>query len=197
MSAIIERDFDFQAAVYFQSNFLVNLYDFTLTMEVNTDSIHEQNIALERVKYMVYEVFENAVFIQDTEDEMIKLYKAANLKVCKIPDEPFDQILALLIMLKIDSVLENRLKVTDITLTSKLSDLVKFKETIITAQNTFTDNDWYKDPGPTLSTEVPSKRGREKVVKIKNNDWKETGLLWKEKRESPKEIVFNFDSLDK
>lgn len=194
MSALIEKTFDFQAAVYFHNSFLINAYEFTLQIEVITDSIHEQNVSMDRLKYFVYEVLENSVFVFDTEAEVIKKYEAAELKVCSIPDEPYDQIVALLLLLKTNAICEGRLKVTDITLTSKLSDDVKFKETYATAIHTFENSGWWHEPGPTLINEGKKKPAKEKVVKIKNNEWAETGLVWKEKKEKSKEILFSIDS---
>lgn len=193
MNAQIERDFDFQAAVYFQNTFLVNMYTFTVTMEVVTDSIHEQNVAMDRLKYLVYEVFENIVFVQDTETEMIKLYEAAGIKTCALPEEPYDQIVALLLMLKFESVCEGRLNITDINFTSKLSDQVRFKENIATARATYGESGWWNEPTPQLVC-ATKRVGKDKVVKIKNNEWNESGLVWKEKKEKSKEIVFNIDT---
>lgn len=193
MSASIQRDFDFQAGVYFQNSFLMNYYNFSLFMEVNTDSVYEQNIAMERVKFFIYEIIENTIFVHDIEQQLIKKYNEAGLKVCAISQEPYDQIIALLLMLKINAICEDRLKVNEILLTSKLSDDVKFKETIETAQHTFDDNNWYNDPTPCLI--IGNKlSGKEKIVKIKNNGWAEFGLQWKEKKEKPKEIVFTIDT---
>ena len=191
MSAFIQREFDFQAGVYFQNSFLMNFYNFSLYMEVNTENAHEQNVALDRVKYFIYEILENAIFVQDTETEITKKYIDAGLKVCPIPEEPYDQIIALLLMLKINAICENRLKINEILFTSRLSDDVKFKEFIQTAENTF-NNGWYTDPGPWLNTDL-KKSGQEKIVKIKNNGWNEFGLQWKEKKDKPKEILFLVD----
>lgn len=191
MTALIERDFEFQSGVHFQDIFLVNFYSFTLYIEVNTDSVYEQNIAMERLKYMVYEVFENSVFVHSAEAEAIEKYINAGLRVVLIPDEPYDQILALILMLKLNSICENRLKVIEILLTSKLSDEVKFRESIATAQITFPDDDWYNQPSPKLSVDKDKKIGKEKIVKLQNNEWKEAGLIWKEKKEKVTQIVFN------
>lgn len=193
MNTSIERDFDFQAAVYFENTFLINLYSFTISMEVNTESIHEQNVAMERIKYLVYEVLENSIFVHEEEKDIIKKYQDAGLKVCATPEEPYDQIVALLLMLKFNSICEDRLKVTDILFTSKLSDGVKFKENIITAQHAFEDEAWYNEPSPKLICEKNKKAGKEKIVKLQNNEWKGPGLIWKESKEKPTEIVFSID----
>ena len=98
MNATIERDFEFLAGVHFDDSFLMNRYEFTLAIEVNTESIIEQNVAMDRMKYMVYEAFENCVFVSNTEADVINKYTNAGIKVCAIPQEPYDQIISLTIM---------------------------------------------------------------------------------------------------
>ena len=71
MTTRIEREFEFQAGVYFKEEFLMNLYTITLYMEVETESIREQNVAMERIKYFLNECLENVIFVQDTEHKII------------------------------------------------------------------------------------------------------------------------------
>ena len=97
MNTQIEREFDFQAGVFFEDSFLMNFYEFTLFMEVNTDSIREQNVAMDRIKYLIYESLENSVFVNFKETKTIEKYMDAGLKVAVIPEDPYDQIIALIL----------------------------------------------------------------------------------------------------
>lgn len=189
MSATIERDFDFLACVYFQNEFLVNQYNFTFCMEVNTESIFEQNIAMERLKYLVYECFENSVFVAINETNIIEKYTNAGLKVCILPEEPYDQIVALLLLLKASYVTEEKLKITDIYLTSKISDDVRFIENIETAVNAMPVDGWWNNSLPSLCSKSQSKK--DKVVKLVKDEWASIGLGWKEKKSKSGEVLFS------
>ena len=79
MTTRIEREFEFQAGVYFKEEFLMNLYTITLYMEVETESIREQNVAMERIKYFLNECLENGIFVQDTEHKVIEKYSTCVL----------------------------------------------------------------------------------------------------------------------
>jgi hypothetical protein len=193
MSALIEKDFDFQAGVYFQNNFVLNTYSITLAIDVNTDSIAEQNVAMERIKYLVYECFESCIFVDEAEAEIIKKYNDVGLKVCTLPDEPYDQIVALIVILKLNAVCESRLRIEEIVLTSKLSDDIRFKERLETAQENFKSNSWYHDVTPNIVSNKKDKKDKDKIVKIKNNEWKSIGLLWNEPAKKSTEIIFNID----
>ena len=72
MTTRIERDFTFQAGVYFKDQFLMNVYDIVLYMDVETESIREQNIAMERIKHFLNECLENSIFVQHTEHKIIR-----------------------------------------------------------------------------------------------------------------------------
>lgn len=189
MNTLIEKDFDFQACVHFQDTFLINFYEFTLFMEVNTDSIREQNVAMDRIKYLVYESMENSIFVNFTDTKAIENYTKAGLKVCIVPEEPYDQIIALLILLKLNSICENKLKITDIKLTSKLSDDVKFNENIETATNAIKVTGWWNEVHPNLCSNLQNKK--EKIVKLVKDTWNDLGLGWKEKKSKSAEIVFS------
>jgi hypothetical protein len=54
-------------------------------MEVNTESIKEQNIAMERIHYFLCECLGNCIFVQDTEKKVIEKYTNADIKVCTLP----------------------------------------------------------------------------------------------------------------
>jgi len=191
----IERDFSFQAAVHFEGNFLMNIYEISLAMEVETMSIREQNIAMDRIIYFLSECLSNSVFVQDTEKKAIEKYTQADIKVCTIPEEPYDQILALLLLLKVNAITEGRLEITDIVLRSELSDEVKFVYDITSANhNPFGSKGWWLESSTSIA-DVPKISKKEKIVKlVKNSDWSGYGLDWEEKSTKSSEILFTSEA---
>lgn len=192
MSTEIEREFTFQAGVYFEQQFIMNLYDFKLTLEVNTESIREQNVAMERIKFFIYEKLENCIFVNEKEKKIIEKYNDCNFKVCHIPEDPYDQIISLILLLKLEAITEGKLKILEIVLTSKLSDEVKFKEVIETARMHFGSDGWYNESSTSISGSNKISNKKEKIVKLVSNDWNDVGLSWKEKQKSKQtaEILF-------
>ena len=175
--------------MYFENQFIINQYDFSIVLEVNTDSMYEQNIAMERLKYLIYECFENSVFVAMNETDIIEKYTKANLKVCIIPEDPYDQIIALLILLKVNAVCEGKLNVTDIVFASKLSDGVKFMENHDTAKNAIPKDGWWDNKFPSLCSKLQAKKG--KVVKLIKDEWSDLELGWNQKKNKPAEVVFS------
>ena len=190
MSTRIERDFTFQAAVHFEEVFTMNIYEIGLAMVVDTDSIEEQNIAMNRIKHFLSECLENSVLVHIDEKKAVDKYSAADIKVCNLPEEPYDQIITLLLLLKLNAITEGRLHITDIVLKSVLSDGVKFSYDIESAlSNSFDSKGWWNDSSSSISTKIPKK---DKVVKItKNTDWASFGLEWVQKpHKKAEEIIF-------
>ena len=195
MGTRISKNFNFLSAVYFEGEFLINNFDISLGLSVETDSIHEQNVAMDRIKYFINERLENCTFVQDSETRIIEKYQAAGLKVCTLPEEPYDQIITILLFQKLNAICEGKLIVTSMELESILSDGVGFIYDIDDISNGFPyKNGWWTENSNSINTKVLGKK--EKIVRlVKNNDWVSLGLDWKNK-ENCSEIIFAPD-LDK
>lgn len=174
----ISRSFDFLAGVYFENNFIMNSYDITLTMDVVTDSIIEQNVAMERMKFFIHEVLDSCVFVHNKETKVIEKYQSAGLKVCTLPEEAYDQIVTVLLFYKLNAVNEGKLVITDIELTSELSDGVGFMWSNDTPEIPYGQG-WWTDNSIAICDKVMGKK--EKIVKLtKKCDWASLGLDWKD-----------------
>jgi hypothetical protein len=174
------------AAVHFEKKFIMNIYEIKLGMEVETDSIIEQNIAMDRIIYFLSESLADCVFVECTDTIAIENYTKAGIKVCTIPEEPYDQIITMLLILKFNFITEGRLSVYDIQLKSELSDDVKFIYDVETAMlNPFDKKGWWLDKSPTIANTVAKSNKKEKIVKlVKTVDWKSIGLEWVNKTET-------------
>lgn len=199
MTARIQRSFDFMAGVHFGTEMYTNLYEFDASFNVEAESIEEQNIALERIKFFLEECVQHSIMVSDTETEVIEKLLNADIRVCTLPEEPYDQIIGIMLMNKLNSIAEGRLVITDISITSRLSDGVICFHSIEENMGPFKLGGWWDDNTTTI-TDVKQKG--KKVIKLKKNnfDWSELDLNWlgEKSKKSDSEIVFvNFDKLDK
>lgn len=196
MSTTIQRDFTFQTGVYYEGTFLINAYDIDLTMLVETDSIREQNVAMDRIKYFLHECLETSIFVEATEKKVIEKYIAADLKVCTLPEEPYDQIITLMLLTKLNAITEGRLLITDIVLSSQLSDGVKFiyDYESVNAANPF-KNGWWMESNANINDLIKTQNKKDKIVKLVKtpSEWMIAGLEWTEK-EPVSEIIFTPDT---
>lgn len=191
MSATISRSFTLQAAIYYEENFIINNYEIKLYMDVNTDNIREQNIAMDRIKYLFDVCLDSCVFIDAKNIKIIDLYDKAGLVICPLPDEPFDQIIGALLIRKINAITENNLFVTEIKIKSRICDDVVFYvscEEEIEFKNL--QGVWWNENSPNISINA-KKTKKEKIVNLKKEsiDWNILGLGWKEETKKG-EVVF-------
>lgn len=191
MTTRISRDFGFLAGIHYEGSYIINQYDISLTMDVHTDSIDEQNIAMDRIKYFVDDIISNSVFVEDKETKALEKYKQAGMRICVLPEEPYDQIIALLILYKLNAICEQKIAVTNIQLNSILSDGVGFmfdiEETALISAHT---HGWWTENSLSIGdTNTIGKK--EKVVKlVKKSDWSTLGLDYKQKKPKSTEIIF-------
>ena len=182
MSTRIERDLGFSTAIHFADQFLLNEYIMTLSILVETDDYKEQNVALERILHFVMFVLNNCLLINQNDEASIEKYKNARIRVCTLPEDPVDQIISMTLLQKFNSITEGRLKVTDCTLGSNLSDGVRFCTVAEVAENHI-DNDTHKWWNcNSLCIETPKPTDDDNIVKLFSNDeWEKLELQFAKK----------------
>lgn len=190
----INTNFSFQTGMYFEHNILFNLYDISVTMLVETESIREQNIALTRMRYFLTESLEHSIMIHESETDMINKLTLCGIKVCTLPEQPYDQILGIMLMTKFNAITEGRLLITDMEIGSRLGDNVSFIQSIEDPTGPFESTGWWNESNTKISS-VTSSDKKEKIVRLMKNhsEWDSLDLSWKEKskRQSKSaEIVF-------
>jgi hypothetical protein len=183
------------AGVFIDNELHMNVYDIEVNFFIETDSIYEQNIALDRIKYLFIEKIENAIFINETESVIFEKISNLGLKCVQLPEDPYDQILGIALMAKIDSVIEDRLTVSDIRISSRMSDGVSYLHSMEESRGPLSEKGWWNDSSPNTSTK-PTKN--KKVVKLKEitTSWDDLLLGWQPpiKRPDSDVIMVDFDS---
>jgi hypothetical protein len=179
MSTTIEKEFVFESAIHFEDKFLINFFELTLIMSVETDNQKEQNIAIERINYFLASYIDNSIFVNEKDKEAIELYEKAGIRVLTLPEDPYDQIIGLILLLKLNAIMEDRIVITDIIFHSKLTSGIKFHSNIEETED-FKGNHWWNDSSTAIKV-TKTKNKKDKIVKLFDNDeWAEVGLFWKE-----------------
>ena len=181
----VERDLFFLAGVHFKGTYLINSYDLILSMLVETDNAREQNIANERIDHFIKNVLTNSVFVHEECSEDIEKYLDAGIQVCTLPEEPYDQVVAMAVLLKLNTILEGRMKITDVTIGSLLSEGIRYPIVSEIAENAdmMIADGWWNKPNLSIRNENACPFDiKNNVVKLfDDDDWLPVGLTWKEK----------------
>lgn len=186
MGVKVEREINFIAGLHFEEQFMINFYEMKVIMDVETDCVREQNIALQRMLWFVENYVQDSIIISAEEIEQIEKYTNAGLKLCIIPEEPYDQVVGMILLNKFNAIMEGRVYITDIIFGSKLSNQMKFITTDEEAQVMFPGDFWWNNHSVNTRDQEKPKNKKDKVVKLFNNDdeWDMLELTWKEKKVS-------------
>lgn len=198
MNARIFKEFSFYSAIHANETFSINSYTIGLEIDVNTEDIKEQNIAMERIKFTLSRI-EDCVFVNENEKTAIDNYIKAGIKVCTLPDDPYDQIIAVVLLRKLNAVAEDRLVITDISIQSLVCDDIKFYVAIEeTTDFSSKSNVWYNENNVSIADFHKKINKKEKVVSIKkeNFDWNSVGLVWEDFTEKCKPILIELPNSD-
>lgn len=200
MTARIQRDFQFVAGVHIGNELFLNTYDIELNFVVESENIIEQNIALDRVKYLFIEKLDNAIFVHQSATDVTEKYVDAGMKVVLLPEEPYDQIIGIMIMAKVNAITENRLVVTDIVISSRMSDGVSYMHSDEESVGPFIHKGWWDDSSPNTHTRILKGKVK-KVVKLPKtvSSWEDIALGWSPRvvTENADIVLVNFDKLEK
>jgi hypothetical protein len=161
----------------------------------------EQFVSMERIKHFFSQCLENSILVNENYTSIIEKYIEASLKICTLPTDPFDQIVAIMLVKKLNSMLEGRMIVTDISVTGLYSDDIHHLHSIEENFGPFNDPGWWNEATPKYNNiNSISYLKSKKLVKLikQSNSWEELNLSYdlKDPFENTKssEIVFvNFD----
>lgn len=184
MSTRIQHDFSFQAATFIENSFQLNWYDVSLGIDINTDSIREQRIAMKRIAFFMVECLDSCVFVHADQREAIDKLTACGIKVCTLPEDPYDQIINVALFLKLNAITEEKISILDISLQSKLGAGITFLYDIEEPIGPLEADGWWNSIDIRISDVKPKKSKADKIVELFNYkafDWSDVDLAWKEK----------------
>jgi hypothetical protein len=179
MNVRLELDYDFVAGFVFNNRFMMNNYYGTIHFTTNTESSYEQNIAVDRIKFFLDNVIEHSIFIGKQNEFAINRFNDTGANVIVLPEDPFDQIINIMLMAKFSAITEGRILVNDITLASQCGGMVKFLLDFDESIGPFELDGWWHDP--TINVRNKEDIADKSVVNIAQNrltPWEHFGLGW-------------------
>lgn len=157
---------------------LVNFYNIIVQMTTLSEDAQDINCAFERVKYWIHEIFQNSV-ITTKDDSNITAWQGLGLKVLALPDDPVDQLVGIMIALKLNAICESRLSIDDLSISSSYEDDMVYHHHHDEAIGPFACAGWWSDHRPIWHDTAKKMRQTTKVINLsRNQEWKDLGLAW-------------------
>jgi len=180
MNVRISKEYSLLTSIYYDDNIVNNYYSISLRMLTNTESNREQNIAVGRISSYFHDIIQSGIFIEEKEKEQIHQLHNAGIKTIILPEQPFDQIIAIMLFCKLNAICEDRLLVTDISVTSSAGDGVRYIFDAEDAFGEFAKDGWWSDPNPSWCEHTKDNPSGKVVKMDRKLTWKDVDLEWEE-----------------
>lgn len=178
MNVRLKKIFVFYCGVLYKDEWYINEYNLSVDMLTVTENPREQNVAYERIKYWIYDVLAHST-LACYNSERLEAYQKTGQRILVLPDEPVDQIVGMMIYLKLNSICENKIVITDIDLSSTEGESVIFKHTAGENLGPFNEDNWWVDSRPCWFDPKTKRRKDNNVIALdKVPEWHELNLDW-------------------
>jgi hypothetical protein len=180
MNVKLYRDFEFNCGIVYRGEFHINTYMARVKMVTDTEDESEQNISYLRLRHWIYNVLDSSVLIS-RDSEVLKQYQNTGQRVIEMPDEPVDQLMGIMLYLKLNAIMEGRMSVIEVELRSTEGDQVCYIHEQNDHIGPFMSDGWWNESRP--ACHINRKRSGKIVSMPRMQEWKELELDWED--ESP------------
>lgn len=182
MNVKISTQHKLLAGFWWNDELTFNHYKIKVDMLTVTPDVVEQNIAFLRLRHIVEETLDGAIFINQTETDTIEKFNQANLKLALVPEDPVDQIIGMLLHSKLSAVMEEKILIRSLTVSSVKGDEVEYHHDDIEVNPFYNTAGWWGDRSPDNLQNTGSDDVMQHNLSLIAADrrWRELGLGWDE-----------------
>ena len=170
MNVRLKYSLNFVAGTWFEQELL--MCNYTVKLDLLTQSMDpaDQNTAIERVRWFIENQLHSAVLVNQADSERAEVFYDVGFNVITLPEEPVDQVLGIVLHSKLNAIMEGRISVTTITISSDTGGIE-----YVHSDNEVTDllgeSGWWFEPTPLCHD-----------LDIEDQDpeteWKDIDLAW-------------------
>lgn len=177
MNVRLQYDLEFLGSIWYEDTLQLNNYDVSLHLVTASQDQALISVAMDRVKYFVFETLANVVFINEKNQDAGELLKAIGINVCTLPEEPIDQIIGMMLYCKLNAIMNNIMFVSSLDISSMLGDNVWYQHDEEDLLGPFAKDSWWNLDSIQHDT-LELDDTPENVVKVQTTGWHEVGLDW-------------------
>ena len=179
MNVRLQYDLEFLAGIYYEDQLQMNRYAVSLNLLTKTKDSVSTNIAMDRAKAFVHGALESTVFINSDNQERAEFMQMIGIDVTTLPEEPVDQIIGMMLYYKLNAIMEERMVVTSLDISSTLGDSVWYQHDEEDMSGPFAGEGWWHRANMQHET-VEREPEPGNVVKVVSTGWHELNLEWPE-----------------
>jgi hypothetical protein len=118
---------DFLGICAYEDKIYPNHFHVDLHLITKSEDAHYQNIAFERMKVIVNELFAHGIFVGHDNPNLEKLSQIYPEKMVLLPEEAYDQVIGLALFCKLNAVMEDVMSCIKIRISSKFGEDVWYE----------------------------------------------------------------------
>ena len=184
MNVRLQYDLDFLAGIYYDDRLQMNSYSVSMSLLTKTTDALNTNIAMDRLKIFMHGELANTVFINQALRERAEMLQIMGVNVTTLPEEPVDQIIGMMLYYKLNAIMEGRMSVTRLDLSSVLGDSVWYQhDEEEDSPGPFRAEGWWH--ATVQHDSILESVTADNVVRVIPNAWHELGLIWPEEETEP------------
>lgn len=189
MSTRLQKSFGFYCGLVYEQKFTVNHYNLQIDLTTVSTDHHEQNIAYERIKHWIFTVLDDSILIAH-DDPLLPVYEKTGARLLVLPAAPVDQIIGIMLYLKLNAIMENRMMITETEIWSVQGDQMSYLHSRDEGLGIeLTQSGWWVDSSPIWYNTAQSS-SKEKVVSLASRpEWKNHELDWQQSDETEESSV--------
>lgn len=178
MNVRLKKRFTVGASFYSDGRFQVNFYTVDLAFMTNSEEPGNHNIALNRIKHWLFRVMEDSCLIAGDDLDTVKKLQALGIRTVTLPEEPWDQIIGIMLYTKLQAMAEPHLRIQEVTVSSAAGDNVQYLHSEQESVGPFcSESAWWHRPDPSYTDRVTKNAG--KVVSLaRPESWTDLDLDW-------------------
>ena len=156
----------------------VNFYTITVNATTINQDSQQINLAYERLRFWLLDVLQDS-FLINTENPCLEKFQATGGCVLLLPGEPAAQLLGVALFCKLCAIVENRISIDNVLITSDLDDDIIYSHEHNEDNTIIPHDDWWRDPGPGWQSKKSVRRRSDKVIALgRVAEWKDHDLAW-------------------
>jgi hypothetical protein len=194
MNVELQYSLEFPAMIYMPEDIpwsiMTNRFEISLQMVTGTNNKKQINVAAERIKAFVMGELAHCIFVNQNFSEQAEMFAALGANVTTLPDDPVDQIIGIMLYCKLNAIMEGRMKITQLDISSELGDSVWYKHNEEYPLGPFATNGWWFKSSPKHDNFVDPD-AQDNVVHVGRDSWLDYDLGWADDNQSfNKSVVY-------
>jgi len=177
MNVRLSRIWQWQSGIVYKDYFYINTYTAKIYMHTTSMYDHDHDVAYGRMEYWFQEVMQDSVLLS-TDSANVKAYAATGQRLLLFPDQPVDQLVGIMLCLKLNAITEGRMIITDVDLSSVHGADMRFHHNQSEAVGPLGTAGWWQDSRPVWSHATAHTRGSKVVSLNRAADWNSLELDW-------------------